>query len=114
MLVFPMKKLQRIAELYPADDDCVVLKTLIRNNNQEIDQQDRRMIKEFLFDNLNIFATLKFDVGKVSHDKLIVVINIGNKPVPCGKPYRLGKVRRKIMNNIFLEIIKLEMISTLI
>ena len=47
MLVFPIKKLQRIAELYPADDDCVVLKTLIRNNNQEIDQQDRRMIKNF-------------------------------------------------------------------
>ena len=75
-----MERLQKIAEMYPADDNCVVMETLMQNINSQLETQDRRMIKEFLFDNLDIFATHKFDVGKVSHDKLNVVIEIGNRP----------------------------------
>ena len=75
-----MERLQKIAEMYPADDNCVVMETLMQNINSQLEAQDRRMIKEFLFDNLDIFATHKFDVGKVSHDKLNVVIEIGNRP----------------------------------
>ena len=75
-----MERLQKIAEMYPADDNCVVMETLMQNINSQLETQDRRMIKEFLFDNLDIFATHKFDVGKVPHDKLNVVIEIGNRP----------------------------------
>ena len=106
-----MNRLQKIAEMYPTDDICVVMKTLMQNINSQLKTQDQRMIKEFLFDNLDIFATHKFDVGKVPHDKLNVVIEIGNKPAPCEKPYRLGEVKRNIMNNIISEMIKFDIIE---
>ena len=106
-----MERLQKIAEMYPADDNCVVMETLMQNINSQLETQDRRMIKEFLFDNLDIFATHKFDVGKVPHDKLNVVIEIGNRPVPCAKLYRLGEVRRNIMNTIISEMIKYDIIE---
>lgn len=103
--------LLKMAEMYHADDNCVVMKTLLQNINLELDIRNRIVTKKFLFDNLDIFAAHKFDVKKVPHDKLNVVIEM-SRPVLCEKPYRFSEVKRNIMNNIISEMIKYNICET--
>ena len=44
----------------------------------------------------DVFATHRFDIGKISHERLNVKIDLEGSPAPCSKPYRLGEKKRRI------------------
>lgn len=100
-----------LAEGYFCDSTKSLIQKLKKNINEKLTPKEKQQVIELLWNFRDIFATHRFDLGKVPYSWLKVKINIGDEPIPCCKPYRLGEVKRRIMREIIEEMIKYDIIK---
>ena len=99
------------AETYFGDSTDSLMQTLEKGINPNISNDEKNQVRELLWNFRDVFATHRFDLGKIPHEWLNVKIDLGGSPAPCSKPYRLGEIKRRIMRDIIREMIKFDIIE---
>ena len=96
-------KLNKQAEMSFNDLNNNVKEVVRRGISSSLTPNQRNQLYQILLKYQNVFATHKYDLGRVPADIAKVSIDIGDNHIPCCKPYRMGEVKRKEMNKIINE-----------
>uniref|UniRef100_A0A158P5P1 Peptidase A2 domain-containing protein n=1 Tax=Tetranychus urticae TaxID=32264 RepID=A0A158P5P1_TETUR len=81
-------------------------KALKETINPQLSDNDQQKLLNILMKNQNAFSKSTYDLGCVPASVCNIQINIGNKPIPKLKPFRLNEVHRMELRKIVDELIE--------